>query len=99
MEDHWHDVTISPIATQESFSKKWYGSAKVSGEQDGVPFSASYDFGKPFDTQAEAEVHARAEGDRRAEELRASLPVATVEPVSARPAGEELVTGSSVSGH
>lgn len=48
METRWGKVAITPIATQESFSKKWFGSVKLSGMRGGLRCYALYDFGRPF---------------------------------------------------
>jgi len=67
----WKDFDIVAMAAlDEAVSPpKWFGSAKVVGEQEGEPFAAIYDFGVGFDTREEAEAYALKRGREKAAAL------------------------------
>ena len=66
--DGLHVESYATAHTHDSITR-WYGSARVTAGKDGQKHSAVYDFGAGFDTKAEAETHARQQGERRAVEL------------------------------
>jgi len=67
-------LTVQPMAIADLAdpTSRWYASARIVGEEDGQPFKALFDFSPAFDSQADAEAYALAEGRRRAQQLQRS---------------------------
>jgi len=75
VEQPWKQVTVVPVVTRDTWSRKWYASARMTGTDGRGQCSGFFDFAGAFPTEAEAMEYALTRGRERARALEEGPPV------------------------